>query len=223
MSVRLYDEAIVNLIKSWTKDPNLVMLKPDEVSRLFQTRADQNDDKPLSLPLIAISRRPSIRILNTNRQPKSYDGFKLRAYNKNGEEVRFKSTFKLRAIPIEIGYQIDIYTAHLSTADDYSREFAFKLINKPTIKIEIPYENLKINHVSTIRMENEVEDNSDIPERAFPTQFTRFTLNLVIDDAYYFSVPDNENVAVVGFDVVSKETNEAGDVEVEVITESDIK
>ena len=35
----------------------------------------------------------------------------------------------------------------------------------------------------------DVEDNSDIPERLFKTQFTRWTLSVTIDDAYLFSAP----------------------------------
>ena len=202
MSVRFYDEAVANRIKSWIKDPDLLVLKPDETARLFQTRADQKNDKKLTLPLIALSREPEIEILNTQRKPMSYDGLKLRLYdNKTGKEVRLNSTFKLRAIPIRIAYQIDIYCKNLVECDEYAREFTFKLINKPTVEIEIPYNNVKLTHESTIHMENTIRDNSDIPERHFETQFTRFTINIIIDDAYYFGVEKKDNLLISAIDV----------------------
>lgn len=201
MSVRFYDEAITNRIKAWIKDPHLTLLKPEETSRLFQMRADQKDDKPLTLPLIAISREPEIEILNTQRQPKSYDGMKIKAYDDKGKEIRFDSTFKLSAIPIKIGYQIDIYTRNLEEADEYAREFTFRLINKPAIEVTIPYNNVKLVHQSSIQQKNIIRDNSDIPERHFVTQFTKFTIEITIDDAYYFSVEDKRNLAVEGFEV----------------------
>lgn len=217
MAVSYYDNAILNRIKSWIKDPNITVMKPEETSRLFQTRADQNNDKPISLPLIALSRAPEIRLLNINRQPKSYDGFRVKALDKKtGEEVKLKSNFKLRAIPISLEYQIDIYTANLIDADEYAREFVFKLVNSPTIEIEIPYNNVKLIHKSTIHLEDTVEDNSDIPQRLFPTQFTRFTIKFVVDDAYYFSVVDKENMKISEFELaVVTNTDSGKEVEIE--------
>jgi hypothetical protein len=34
-----------------------------------------------------------------------------------------------------------------------------------------------------------IEDTSDVPQRLFSGQFTRWTIRLNIDDAYLFSVP----------------------------------
>ncbi len=221
MAVNYYDDAILNRVKSWVKDESLVILSPEDTTRLIQTKADQNNDKPLSLPLIAISRKPEIRIINTKRQPKSYDGFKIRAYDKKGNEVRFKSTYKLRAIPIQLEYQIDVYAAHLKDSAEYAREFTFKLVNKPTITIEIPYNNVKLTHNSTIQLEDVIEDNSDIPERAFPTQFTRFTLTFTVDDAYFFSAVNKDNIEVSEFEIVAAEDDFNG-TDVEILSESTI-
>ena len=55
MAVRFYDSALVEKIKKWTRDPNLQILKPDETTRLLQITADKNNDKPVKLPIIAIS------------------------------------------------------------------------------------------------------------------------------------------------------------------------
>ncbi len=201
MSVRFYDEAIANRIQSWVKDPNLVVLKPDETAELFKIKLDQGDDKPLTLPLIAISREPEIRILNRQRRPMTYDGYRIKALDKNGNQVKLDSTFKLTAVPIRIAYQIDIYTKNIAEADEYAREFVFRLINKPTIAIEIPYNGVKLKHKSTITLEDTIRDNSDIPERRFKTQFTRYTIYIEIDDAYYFGVEDERNLSISEIEV----------------------
>lgn len=39
-----------------------------------------------------------------------------------------------------------------------------------------------------ISLNNEVQDNSAIPERLIHGQFTRFTMSIKIDDAYLFDV-----------------------------------
>ena len=67
MAIRYYDKALVEKITKWVKDPNMRILKPEEVTRLFQQTADINNDKPISLPLIAISREPNVEILSTNK------------------------------------------------------------------------------------------------------------------------------------------------------------
>ena len=66
----------------------------------------------------------------------------------------------------------------------------------PTVHIEIPYNDSKIIHDSTMILESSVADNSDIRERLISGQFTRMTIRFTIDDAYLFSVPfmDNWNV-----------------------------
>ena len=38
-----------------------------------------------------------------------------------------------------------------------------------------------------------VEDTSDIPQRLFSGQFTRWSIRLTIDDAYLFSAPVEKN------------------------------
>ena len=66
-----------------------------------------------------------------------------------------------------------------------------------------------IPHSSTIRLESQIIDNSDIKEKLFSDQFTRFTLKFSIDDAYLFSLPIKENATVesVEVDIVKKDNN----------------
>lgn len=208
MAVRFYDEALCNKLESWIVDKKLTILKPEETSRLFRQIADQTGDKPIALPLIAISREPDIKLDYTNKKPMSFDGMMLesRVYGEEDEkgvmQVTGGKTVQLDAIPIELSYQLDIYTRKFSEGDDYVRNFLFNLINYPKLKIEIPYNNKEsgldyvLHHVANVRVSETVTDNSDIKEKLYFDQFTRWTIKLTIDDAYLFSVPIRDNVFV---------------------------
>lgn len=188
MSVGLYDRALTEKIKKWVLDPQMTVTSPDETRRLFQYKADVNGDMPIELPLIAIRRGKSINILKTNKKPTSFDSLTVEV-NKN----KIKS---LSEIPISIDYQIDVYTRYFQEADEYLRNFIFNIINYPTLDIEIPYNEVHYTHTSNIRLVGTVEDNSDIPERLIPGQFTRFTISIQVDDAYLWSVPIRNNLSV---------------------------
>lgn len=196
MAVRFYDEALAKKIQGWVKDPSLKVLKPDEVTRLFRIKADEADDTAIKLPMIALSREPEIEVLVTGKRALSYDGVKLRMYNSSGAEINPGRAFKLNAIPISLKYQLDIYTSRINEADEYMRNFVFNFVNYPNLTIEIPYNDCKITHESTIYLGNTVHDNSDIQQRLFPDQFTRYTLELTVDNAYLFSVPVKDNVSI---------------------------
>lgn len=193
MAIRFYDEAIIDKIKGWVKDPNMTILKPDEMTRLLQQRADQTLDQPISLPLIGLSRDPDIEIQSTNKKPLTFDGLMIRA----DEE----KSIQLDAIPIEINYQLDIYTRYGYEGDEYMRNFVFGFINNPKMIVEIPYNNQNLTHTFNVRLLSRVSDNSDIKERLFADQFTRWTLFLQVDDAYLFSVPIKDNVSIVEVEI----------------------
>lgn len=210
MAIRFYDEAITNKIQNWINDPNLHVYRPDETSHMLQRKSDEADDKPISLPFIALSRDRDINILNPNKNPLSYEGMKLRFIdNKTGKEVHLKSAYRLNAIPIGITYQLDIYTKGIAEADEYFRNFVFNLVNFPKVSITIPYLGVNLEHKSSLTLETRAEDNSDIPQRLFPGQFTRYSIRFTIDDAYIFSVINQNNVVMdsLSIDMVTKEAN----------------
>ena len=97
--IKLYDEAIVAKINKWIKDPNLKVISPNDVNRLFQIKVDEANDKPLTLPMIAISRDPNVEILVNHRRSLSADGLKL--------DSNEKTSVQLDAIPININYQLE--------------------------------------------------------------------------------------------------------------------
>ena len=188
MSLKLYDTALENKLRKWLNNEKLTITGPDETRRLFQWKADTTKDQPIQLPLVSISRNPTISILNTSKRPMTFDGYTIAA-----SKAGIKS---LSAIPISLSYVINIYTRFLSEGDEYLRNFLFNIINYPQLEVQIPYNDSTETHISNIRLQGEVEDNSDIPERLIPGEFTRFTIGITVDDAYMWSVPIRGNIAI---------------------------
>lgn len=188
MAVYLYDEALVNKIKMWTQNTDIHVYGPNETSRLFATIADENNDNPIKLPLISISRPEGFTVTNTNKQPLSFDGLMT--------EASYEKSIMLNAIPISLSYQIDIYTRYQKEADEFVRNLIFNIINFPVVTVKIPYNSADIEHDSQIILDSSITDNSDVPERIVPGQFTRYTLNISLPDAYLWDVRVRDNVHV---------------------------
>ena len=189
MAVRFYDEALVAKLKKWTQDTDVTLLGVNETKRRFEVLADKNNDQPIKLPLITLSRNGGYTILSKNKKPLSYDG---NTFVRSNEKSAL-----LNGIPISIQYQIDIYTRYLEEADEYARNIVFNIVNYPKLNIEIPYEDLGLTHDANIMLSSDVDDNSEIPERLIPGQFTRLTIGIVIDDAYLFDVHVKKNLSIV--------------------------
>ena len=186
MAIRYYDDAIVAKIQKWLPTASkLRVLKPDESNRFYKLTADDNKDAKFKLPLIALSRSNDLPLLSNIKQSKSFDGLKIHS----DEAV----TVHLNIIPVLPSYQLDIYTKTADEGDEYIRNFLFKLINNPKIIIEIPYNDLKIKHVANIRILDTVSDTSNISEHLFPGQFTRWTIQMEVHDAFLFSIPYKNN------------------------------
>ena len=194
MSHTLYDRAVVEKIKSWAIDPEVTVLSPDETRRLLEIYADKKGDAPLKLPLIVISRERDATIRLTANRTMTRGGLVFNSENGMSDH--------LNAVPITLNYIINIYTRTMEEADEYVRNFVFNIINYPKILISIPYNNANKLYASYMTLQDTVTDNSDIPERLIPGQFSRFTLGFTLGDAYLFSynhrkVPVIEGVKVV--------------------------
>ena len=190
MSIKLYDDAVLDKFKEWTKKvKNLHIYGPGDTSQLFETLADETNDASIKLPIISISRPGGYTILNTNKNVRTYDAVMT--------DSNYEKSLTLNIIPIQVDYQLDIYTRKFEEADAYARELIFNMINHPTLVIEIPYKGICRLHDGTIRIASNVEDNSNVPEVHLKYgQFTRFTLNFNIDDAYLWSVRERNNVYI---------------------------
>jgi hypothetical protein len=202
MSVYLYDEALIKKLQNWTKNTQIHIYGPDETRQMFEVIGDEKGDKPIQLPIISIRRPAGFSILNPNKKPTTYDGLKIRTSD-NDEKM-----LKLSYIPIELTYQLDIYCRYRREADMLARSLIFNIINHPTLNIIIPYSDANFDHNANMKISSDVEDNSDVPERFVPGQFTRLTLNIGIDDARLWDARYRENLSLELSDVqVSEEIN----------------
>lgn len=196
MAISYYDEAVTQKIKGWLADNSkLRVLSPDESNKLIQLAAEDSEDKPLKLPLIAISRNKDIEIESAIKQNKSFDGLVIDQDTITAEAVH------LNVIPIKTTYQLDIYTKKRIEADEYVRQYLFKLINNPQIIIEIPYNNYFVRHTANLRVLNTVSDTSDIPTHLFSGQFYKWTIQLELQDGFLFSIPQKQGWRLVGIEV----------------------
>lgn len=212
MAAEYYDDAVLAKLARWIPSTSkLRVLKPEESTRLRQITAEDTNDNNFTLPLVALSRNKSITLLSTSKQNRSFDGLHLVVAN--------NKMASLNVIPISLSYQLDIYTKTYYEGDEYVREFLFKLINNPLIIVEIPYNDSTIKHTANIKVSPEVTDSSDITEHIFAGQFTRWTINFEIQDAFLFSIPYRKNWKFIPQDIeVSEKIYDPG--EIEVITQS---
>lgn len=208
MAISYYDDAVTQKIKGWLADSSkLRVLSPDESTRLIQLKAEDSEDKPLQLPLISISRNKDLEIENTIKQNKSFDGLII------GKDTTSKTTIHLNVIPVKTTYQLDIYTKKRIEADEYIRQYLFKLINNPQIIIEIPYNGYIVRHTANLRVLNTVSDTSDISTHIFTGQFYKWTIQLELQDGFLFSIPQKQgwkiiSVEVAAVDKISDPTSE---------------
>jgi hypothetical protein len=198
MAISYYDDAITAKIKGWLADSsNLRVLNPDETNRVIELHAEDSGDAPLTLPLLTISRNKELEITNAIKQNKSFDGLVIKK-----DELE-TATVHMNVIPVKTLYQLDIYTKRQLEADEYVRQFLFKLINNPQIIVEIPYNNYIIKHTANLRVLNSVSDTSDIPTRLFSGQFYRWTIQLELQDGFLFSIPYKNNWRFVGVELAT--------------------
>ena len=188
MSVSLYDNALIEKLRKWTAGTPIYITSVDESRRLFEILADTTNDKNIKLPLIALSRPGGYSISNKNKRPLTFNASTFQITEARGAKVNI--------IPLDINYQIDVYTRYLEEADEYARNLIFNIVNYPKLTVILPYEDLGIKHDANIRLVSDVDDNSDIPQRLISGQFTRFTLKFNIDDAYLFDVRIHDNISI---------------------------
>jgi hypothetical protein len=208
LAINYYDEAVTQKIKNWLADSTkLRVLSPDETTRLIQLSAEDSNDQPLKLPLIAISRNKDIEIESAIKQNKSFDGLII------GTDKATATTIHLNVIPVKTTYQLDIYTKKRIEADEYVRQYLFKLINNPQIIIDIPYNGYLVRHTANLRVLNTVSDTSDIATHIFPGQFYKWTIQLELQDGFLFSIPQKQgwkfvSIEVAAVDKISEPTEE---------------
>lgn len=97
------------------------------------------------------------------------------------DDIHPQYTDAIRAIPISISYQLDVYARYAKEADLLMRNLVFNIINYPGFTISIPKANL--THTARLVLGDSIDDNSNVPERFVEGNFTRLTANITVDNA----------------------------------------
>lgn len=202
MSVTLYDKALLSKFQAWTENTNIhVFDSTGNPKRVFEVIADDSKDNPIQLPVISISRPDGYRLGNTNKVPMSSNGKKL-----NADEEKVVT---LNAIPIEIEYNIDVFTRYREEGDAYMREIVFNLINYPNLKITLPYMDTNYEHISNVTINSSINQVYDV--RLNPDQISQIRCRVSISDAYLWDVRSRHTVTIgdgLLIDIISSETDE---------------
>lgn len=171
MSVYLYDNAIVDSLRSITKDNRIYITPPDNVIRTIGQISDN-----AKLPMISLS-RTGISIQDTPHFMK-FNGDLLSI---NEEE---RTSKRIQMIPIRIDYLLDIWTKNREQNDNIVRELVFFFMTHSSMEVEIPFDTANKKHVFNVFIDSQIEDNSDIVDHMNRGEYFRQTLSLYTDDAY---------------------------------------
>lgn len=200
MATFLYDEALTEKFRNWTKKSQIEVYGPGETSRMFEVMADKSGDEPIKLPIIQIERDRGFEIINNGqtRRPLSYDGITISADAKYGSI--------LNAIPISIAYQVNVYTRYAKEADILIRNLIFNVINYPSMKITVPKVVIKnemlgpdfdMYHTARIELgSNTIQDNSNERERFIEGNYTKLSFLVQVNDAYLWDLREHRTAEV---------------------------
>ena len=187
MSVSLYDQAVINKIRGWVGPNTIPIISSLDVEDTFSQVLDENNDKGIELPLIAVH-RDGFTLQQTERATITSYGLTIET-NPNKSEW-------INAIRIGLEYQIDIYTRYMKEANEYARNMIFNIINFPRVTIELPYYDQNLPFNSTLHIAEQIQDNSSVPQRMIYGQFTRLTIRAQINDGYIFDLRVNDNAKI---------------------------
>lgn len=173
----LYDEAIINNLKSVTGD-NRISIQPAD--RVFQNIAKKEYDK-IEFPLISIF-RTGWSLLGSRSFYMLHEGALVKIEESEEKNVDPKF-YRVQNIPIRINYSMDVWTKTREENDNIIRELLFYYMTNPTMTITIPY-GLNIVHDFNIFFNDDIEDNSDVSDHFNRGEYFRQTLSFYTDDAY---------------------------------------
>lgn len=174
MSVKSYDDAIINNFRQVFNDETISILPVENAIR-FSAQLQKDD---VTFPMISTTRLGySIRNSDVNFNAKMIGSFKGR----NG----LNDNMFAQVIPIRIEYQLDVFTVERAVGDEIVRELIFYFMQHPTLKAHFDY-GLNIDHNFNLFLNDDIVDNSDTVEHVNSGVMFRNTLTFYTDDAVLF-------------------------------------
>lgn len=198
MSCVLYDDAIINNLRTLTQDTR-IYIEPTE--NVFGTIGKlENSQDHIQLPLISVA-RTGWSILNPQHMQK-FDGALLKS------DLEEDYTQRIQCIPIQINYVLDVWSKTRAENDEILRELIFYYHNHPEMEVTIPY-GADFKHRFNIFFNSDIEDNSDIVEFKNRGEYFRQSISFYTDDAYLWKTSSRPfTKLIVGYEVVG--TDEKG-------------
>jgi hypothetical protein len=179
--IYLYDNAIVDKFRALFGTDKITVQPPENAIRYVAQLS--NDD--VTFPLISLNR--------TNWSIRADDISWAQAKTGVLNRVNKDNTLSvMRAIPIQLEYQLDVYTVDKLTNDEIYRELIFYFIKHPTLEVDIPY-TVDGTHVFNFDINPDITDNSDTVEHVNKGVLYRYTSTWVVKDAYLFEGTDEYN------------------------------
>lgn len=167
-----YDEAIIENFRRIFSNGKIYIVPPEDAFNLIGTVNTDN----VKLPMISLLRSPGWSLLDSRPHNMKFEGKIVKVED---DEVTL-----LRAIPIRINYQLDVWTESRLENDLIMRELIFYLSTNPTLQVNINYDNFSGKHDFNLFIDGEVEDNSDLVAHKDRGRYFRQTISLYTDDAY---------------------------------------
>lgn len=128
MNIEAYDNSIEQKLKSIF--PNVVYA---DTERALKESAEDNNGA-VKLPLISVYRTESKLSIDSGHLSMPAHKFGRKAHDYPGP-----SDLTTQSIPLDITYQVDIWSVDRSHCDNIYRELLFYLIDCPNLTVEIPH------------------------------------------------------------------------------------
>lgn len=215
VGVYAYDLAIIKDLRArfnYTKDGkkktnNIIQITNSE--NVFNIIGDIENDN-IQFPIISLIRTGW---QFTGAEPEFLNNSGGLVGYLEGEKGERIKQVRLQAFPIQINYQLDIWTQNRYDNDVIAREFCWFYKQNPQLRVFIPH-GLNITEPFNLFIENEIVDNSDIAEHNSRGRYYRQTIGLYVDDAYLWksSVTNVPGIDVVKFAIYSGDINKIEDV-----------
>lgn len=204
VGVYAYDIAIIKDLRArfnYTKDGkkktnNIIQITNSE--NVFNIIGDIENDT-IQFPIISLIRTGW---QFTGSEPEFLNNSGGLVGYMEGEKGERIKQVRLQAFPIQINYQLDIWTQNRYDNDVIAREFCWFYKQNPQLRVFIPH-GLNITEPFNLFIEPEVVDNSDIAEHNSRGRYYRQTIGLYVDDAYLWksSVTNVPGIDIVKFSI----------------------
>ena len=135
--IYLYDNAIVKDLKNSfntnnVPEPVVKVIGPEESIGI----ASQIQNDKLSFPIVSLIRNTDIQI-DGSRRNFSLEHFGVQSV----VDTDKNNAYMEKVLPINLSYDLNIYTTNVADTDEIVKEILFKYISQYFLTIELPYES----------------------------------------------------------------------------------